>query len=142
MALNFSTTSSSQTISRPPRVVWAFDTVTGCPPSTRTNPLMSASITTTGPAYFYIMGGMIRNSNGRNDMQLYVTGPSGSGWSTTFLQSRLNYTNTTTWDDTRMRWAGQNSAVGTYTFMMYATTPGAYGCQTSWGSFGLLCLEA
>ena len=141
MGLNFSTTDSSQTIHRPPRVVHIVDTLAGCPNSSRTNPLLTASITTTGLPYFYIIGSMIRNSNGRNDMQLYVSGPSGSGWSSSFLQSRLNYTSTTTWDNVSMRWSGSNSVAGTYTFEMRATTPSQYGCQTSWGSLSLLCME-
>lgn len=141
MPILFNNTQGATTISAPPRIVTVYDPVSGCPASTRTNPLVSVSITVNSPTFFWVFSKFIRNANARTDLQGNISGPAGSNYPTnTIITRRLNWTSTGTWDHVVMDYGVYVNMAGTYTLSITADSPGAWGCNRNHGGMSVLAL--
>lgn len=142
MPLIFNNSQGANVVAAPPRVITVYDTVSGCPPSTRTNPLLSITATVSNPSYFRIFARMIRNANGRTDGQIYIQGPAGSTYaSNTLLTRRLNWTASGTWEHTVFDVGAYGNLAGSYTITLTADSPTVWGCGRYHGSMSALILE-
>jgi hypothetical protein len=140
MPILFSNPQGANVVSAPPRVVTVYDNLAGCPPS-RTSPILSASITVTGPTFFRVFSKIIRFAQGRTDIQGFVQGPAGSNYaSNTFITRRLNNTGQNTWDHVVMDYGIYGNLAGTYTFSVTADSPSSWGCGRNHGGMSVLAL--
>lgn len=141
MALFFNNAQGATKISAPPRVVTVYDNVAGCPPS-RSNPILTATITVSNPTLFRVMGTFIRYLSGRNDLYIRITGPAGSNYaSETQIATRLNYTSGTAWDNVVWDTSAYGNAAGTYTVSVHAATPSSWGCGRYHGRMSVIAFE-
>jgi hypothetical protein len=141
MALFLNNSQGATKISAPVRVVSVYDNDSGCPNTSRTNPLLTATINVSNPSYFRFMGGMIRNASGRTDAYMNIQGPAGSNYSTNFVTSRLNYTSVGTWDHVVFDNGYYGNSSGNWTFSITAQSPGSWGCTRVFGQFFILVFE-
>jgi hypothetical protein len=141
MALIFNNNQGATTMSAPTRIVTIYDPVSGCPAAARTNPLISATINIARPSFFWFMGSMIRNANGRTDAQLVIQGPAGSNYATAFSTPRLNWTSAGTWDHMACDAGYFGNIAGNWTFSLNASSPGVWGCNRQWGHISIVVFE-
>ena len=141
MALD--TASTQQPImSSSPRIISVYDTVAGCPNVSRTNPLLTATITITRPSYFWVFSNVRRVASGRLDCQLVVSGPAGSNYPTaTILSRRLNWTA----NSQPITVAGDAgfyaNTAGSWTVYVQGDSPTVWGCERQWGKMFVMVCE-
>ena len=141
MAILLNNSQGATRISAPVRVISIYDPVSGCPSSTRTNPLMTTTINISRPSYFRFIGSMIRFANGRTDAYINIQGPAGSNYATNFSTSRLNWTGANDWDHVAFDAGYYGDTAGNWTFSLTATTPTAWGCNRQWGKMFIMVFE-
>lgn len=117
------------TITGGPRIVTVYDNVSGCPPSTRGNPLLTATVTLQNTCYVRFMGSFIRNHSGRTDLYPYLD--------STRLTYRLQWTSVGTWDQTVWD-VGLTVSSGTHTLSVHAASPGLWGCGRYHGRLSVI----
>jgi len=137
MAVDFAN-GGSTFLTKPPRTIITYDTVSGCPPTRGANvPIASATITLTASAALVIDAKIIRNNainSGRCDMSLYV--------STGQVCRTLDYIDAATdWQQHCLAWMG-TLAAGTHTIYMYSDNcANCWGCTSYWGHIQVMIFE-
>ncbi len=144
MPVNFS---DGTVMSSPPRLFVAFDSASGCPPNgtTRGNSttMISQSVTITRSSVVWVNAKTICSGSGRHDRGLYISGPSGSGYSGGRYAVRLDYKSSSWWEDVYIHWGGTLGTAGTYTFTFVQETGTSYncGCGSGYGRMNILVME-
>ena len=141
MPIFFNNTQNATRISSPVRVISIYDPVTGCPNSSRTNPLLTTTINIQRPSFFRVMGSMIRFFNGRSDLFINIQGPAGSNYSTNNSTPRLNWTSANIWDCVVFDAGYYGDTAGNWTISLTAANPGSYGCNRQWGKMFIMVFE-
>lgn len=143
MSVLFNNAQGATTISGPVKVVTVYDNVVGCPNSSRTNPLISATITVNAPSHFLIKGSMVRRANDRSDAYLNAFGPAGSNYAGgAQLSPRLNWSGSISAMETVVFDSSiYGNAAGTYTFTITAAAPTIWGCGRTHGKLMVLAME-
>lgn len=100
------------------RIVSLYDNSSGCPNASRTNPLLSSTVTLSKSSYVWFMGSMIRNFAGRTDLYIQLNG--------SIQTYRLNWC-AGDWEQTVFD-HGFFLGAGTHTFSIAAASPGLWGC--------------
>jgi hypothetical protein len=141
MSLFFNNSQGATKISAPVRVVSVYDPISGCPNSSRTNPLMTATINIANPSFFRFIGSMIRAANERTDAFINIQGPAGSNFASNNSTPRLNWTSVGTWDHVAFDAGYFGNTPGNWTFSLTASAPGAWGCNRQWGKIFIMVFE-
>ena len=147
MPINFSTNGSTA-FTKPPRIITVADTVSGCPPTRASNPILSLTMTLANTAIVAIEGEIIRRrqTTARCDLSLYGPGYPGitsdSSIGNQMLDSILDYNDQrdSEWDNAVFRWAGYVPA-GTQTFYCDVSCLSLYGCGINWGRISAIIFE-
>ena len=150
MAIDFNTAGSLGFTKAPRRIV-VTDTRGGCPTSTTSNRLLTASFTLTVSAVVSVQTQIIRrrNSPQRCDTQLYGVGvpnvTSDTQTGTVVLMRFLTFNDQFSgeWDNHYKCWMGTVPA-GTHTFFVDTVTGGCqsfYGCGAPWGQMHIMIFE-
>jgi len=151
MAINFAQSSDVFT-SKPPRTVNVFDPTGGCPTS-RANPILSLTVTTTSAKSAVIIQGEIiraRYNNSQGSCEMYLFGPGYPGvTSDTSVGNQMldafkdfNDTIVGEWDNCCLRWMGYVPA-GTHTFYFQSSDAcvNFWGCTAPWGNITAIIFE-
>lgn len=149
MPINFAPTGSVG-VTKAPRVIQVFDTVSGCPPTRSANPIMSATFTVASTSVVVVQGEIIRaryfGSQTRCDLTLYGPGYPGANSDSYIgeqpLDGILDWWDefNTEWDNACFRWMGYVPA-GTHTFYTSVSCLNYYGCTSPWGQMHIMIFE-
>jgi hypothetical protein len=151
MAINFAQSSDVFT-SKIPRTISVFDPTGGCP-TTRSNPILSLTFTTTSVKSSVIIQGEIiraRYNNSQTTCELYLYGPGYPGISSSssvgnqMLTAFKDFNDNVSgeWDNATIRWMGYVPA-GTHTFYYQSSDVcvNFWGCTSPWGNINAIIFE-
>jgi hypothetical protein len=151
MPINFAQSSDVFT-SKIPRTVSVFDPTGGCP-TTRSNPILSLTFTTTSAKSSVIIQGEIiraRYNNSQTTCEMYLFGPGYPGISSSssvgnqMLTAFKDFNDNVSgeWDNATIRWMGYVPA-GTHTFYYQSSDVcvNFWGCTAPWGNINAIIFE-
>jgi hypothetical protein len=141
MAIITNNTQNANTTSSSPRIISVYDTNAACPSPSRTNPILTATVTVARPSYFWVMGNLRRLASGRTDSYIYFVGPAGSNHASGSNTPRLNYTAASAGISVAFDGGYYGNTAGTYTISLTAASPTAWGCGATWGQLYIMVME-
>jgi hypothetical protein len=106
----------------------------GCPPDAAAGSrLIEKQFRTTVPSVLVVTGSLIRNSEGREDLNLYVNGR--------VVDTTLTYSSSAQWEDAVVQWVGAVDE-GEQDVWLAGVGENVWGCGGSWGDLNILVLPA